>query len=244
MCHCLNCGTELTGAYCHNCGQRATVGRLTVKTALVDDAWSAVRMDRRVWPTVFALFREPWVVIADYIHGRRVRWTQPVRLIIILCFVNLMMQLFFPTTEEKEAVKVAVAAVEESGPLRLWHLFQRFCEDSAVTVAMLESVILAPLFIVQFRRWGSRRFNIAEYSTAYLYLAAAAMAWDIFMILPERYITEWLDLLFIPWWIYVVASLVTHAFPTLRGWRRVWKITWAMFSCGLLFAILHTIIDP
>ncbi|MCC8038089.1 MAG: DUF3667 domain-containing protein, partial [Bacteroidales bacterium] len=231
MSRCLNCGTELSGEFCHRCGQRASVGRLTVKQALVDDAWSAVRMDRRVWPTIFALLWHPWVVIRDYIHGHRIGWTQPVRLIIILCFVNVVIQIFFP--EEVGEIARHVCTDDESMLTRLWHAVIAFCEDSELTIAIVESLVVAPIFLVLFLPWGSRRFNLAEYSTAYLYLAAASLALDLVTLPLSRVFGEWVAYLGVPWWAYITVQMIRHSFPSLRGWKRVGMIIAAMVICGL-----------
>ncbi len=241
MSRCLNCGAELTGDFCHNCGQRSSVCRLTVKSAIVDDTWSAVRMDRRVWPTVFALLIHPWVVIKEYIQGKRVRWTQPVRLIIILCFVDLVIEMFVPHADSLTVTPLAPGAT----PLQqLWHFLQVFYDESELTVDIIDSIVLAPIFVLLFRRWGSRRFNIAEYSTAYLYLAAASVALDIILIPFEKLMGDWIDFIIAPWWIYVFIQMVIHAFPSLKGWRRVLMLIGSILVCGVVLMIVHYLLEP
>ena len=46
--HCLNCAAELTGAFCHECGQRSSARRLDLKEVIHDAASHFLNLDSNV----------------------------------------------------------------------------------------------------------------------------------------------------------------------------------------------------
>jgi hypothetical protein len=78
---CVNCGAQLTGLFCANCGQKRFVesdrrlGHLTHQ--LIS---SATDLDGRVWRTLRALLFNPGLLSREYFEGRRARWLSPVSL--------------------------------------------------------------------------------------------------------------------------------------------------------------------
>lgn len=209
---CLNCGTLLTDAFCPHCGQKASVGRLTVKTAIIDNAWSALRMDKTVLPTAFRLLTKPWVVIRDYIHGRRIVYTQPMRFIVIMCFISILVQVFVPDASSSPTANAANQNIGLSAWQHLLTGIQSFIRDSEIISDLIDSIIFVPIVYLIYLPWGGRRFNFAEYSTAFLYLCGANLAMDL-VTMPIDMISEELNvLIYIVWWIYLFNGLVKHSF--------------------------------
>ena len=92
-------------------------------------------------------------MIADYIHGKHVRYTAPVALLVLLAFFSVMCDRWFST----EVVK---SANEESD------IFLRIMTEAPAFVYLLVMLpIIIPLRFV-YRRYGGRRFNTAEYVVA------------------------------------------------------------------------------
>lgn len=208
---CLNCGTVLTDAFCPHCGQKASVDRLSVKTAIIDNVWSALRMDKTVLPTAFRLLTKPWVVIRDYIHGRRIVYTQPMKFIVIICFINILVQVFLPDTSLSQDTNA-----NHDADLSAWrHLLtgiQSFIRDSEIISDLIDSIIFVPIVYLIYLPWGGRRFNFAEYSTAFLYLCGANLAMDL-VTMPIDIISDDLStVISIVWWIYLFIGLVKHSF--------------------------------
>ena len=78
--HCKNCGTRLTGAYCHACGQRADEPRRAV-IALVQDVFvDTLAIDGKLARTLFLLLSRPGRLARRYLDGKRVRYSPPFRL--------------------------------------------------------------------------------------------------------------------------------------------------------------------
>ena len=55
--HCLNCGTELNGMYCHECGQRATSKTPTVRGFILEYLNNAFFWDTLCVQTLWKLIR-------------------------------------------------------------------------------------------------------------------------------------------------------------------------------------------
>jgi hypothetical protein len=93
---CLNCGTELRGQYCGNCGQRAR-GRLISLWELLQDAFGDLfELDSRLWRTLIPLLARPGQLTRDYLEGRRARYMPPFRMYLVLSLVFFVVAFFDP----------------------------------------------------------------------------------------------------------------------------------------------------
>lgn len=82
--HCLNCGANLTGAYCATCGQRAIVHNISVWELVRDLVEELFDFDSRLWRSVLPLLFRPGLMTRDYLAGRRARYVAPLRLYLML----------------------------------------------------------------------------------------------------------------------------------------------------------------
>ncbi|MGH8562463.1 MAG: DUF3667 domain-containing protein [Nevskiales bacterium] len=86
---CLNCGGELRGPFCAECGQRAVPPDPTVRE-LAGDAWNEFTgYDGRVMETLRGLLR-PGFLTREYIAGRRAHYLPPVRVYLIVSVVYFL----------------------------------------------------------------------------------------------------------------------------------------------------------
>lgn len=75
---CVNCGAEVTGTYCANCGQRSTVKRLSFREGW-NDFWARIYGFDGMFPrTLRDLTIRPGVVSRNYLAGNRVKYYAPV----------------------------------------------------------------------------------------------------------------------------------------------------------------------
>jgi hypothetical protein len=82
--NCLNCGEVLTGQHCSHCGQRARVRVLSLWGLLKDLFGDLFEWDSRVWRTLRPLASRPGLLTADFLRGRRMHYTPPFRMYLIL----------------------------------------------------------------------------------------------------------------------------------------------------------------
>ncbi|MDR7101993.1 DUF3667 domain-containing protein [Croceicoccus sp. BE223] len=82
---CLNCGADLAGAYCAQCGQHAHLHR-TMGAFLHDLVHGVLHLDGKTWQTVRMLALWPGKLTRDYIDGQRARYVSPMALFLFAIF--------------------------------------------------------------------------------------------------------------------------------------------------------------
>lgn len=98
--HCLNCGTELQGKYCHHCGQEAVNKTPTVVGFLMAYLDNAFMWDSQFLKTLWNLIRRPGHLTAEYNEGRFVSQEHPLKLNMFLLFVFISLFVFFASEEK------------------------------------------------------------------------------------------------------------------------------------------------
>ena len=83
---CLNCGAELIGHHCHQCGQVGRVHR-TLAAFGHDFMHSILHFDGKIWRTLPLLFFKPGELTRRYIHGERARFVSPLALFLFTVFL-------------------------------------------------------------------------------------------------------------------------------------------------------------
>ncbi|MCP4572216.1 MAG: DUF3667 domain-containing protein [bacterium] len=77
---CLNCGDELTGNFCANCGQQVRDVNISVKSLAVEFTESLFSLEFGFWQTFKRLVFLPGTLTAEYVAGRRKKYSSPIRL--------------------------------------------------------------------------------------------------------------------------------------------------------------------
>ena len=83
---CLNCGTELTGTYCHACGQKSHVHR-TLHAFGHDLLHSVLHFEGKIWHTLPLLAWRPGELTRRYIDGERAKFVSPMALFLFSVFL-------------------------------------------------------------------------------------------------------------------------------------------------------------
>ena len=84
--HCLNCGTELVGPHCHNCGQKGHVHR-TLTAWWHDFLHGVLHLDGKLWNTLPLLVWRPGDLTRRYVEGERARFVSPLALFLFSVFL-------------------------------------------------------------------------------------------------------------------------------------------------------------
>lgn len=84
--HCLNCGAELNGPYCGQCGQKAEVHR-SLKGFFHDLLHGVLHFEGKIWRTLPLLAWRPGELTRDYIDGQRARFISPIALFLFCVFL-------------------------------------------------------------------------------------------------------------------------------------------------------------
>src|SRR5438105_7834442 len=81
--HCQNCGAELTGPHCAQCGQAAIDYRRSFRHVIVDVLDSFLNCDSKFFATIGLLIVKPWRLTNEFLAGKRVRYLHPLRLYLL-----------------------------------------------------------------------------------------------------------------------------------------------------------------
>lgn len=87
---CPNCNEPRAGRFCSGCGQRATAGRLTLRSLWGEFASRVFNLDRGLLHTATSLARAPGSVPRDYVEGRRRTYTNPLSFFLIAATLSLL----------------------------------------------------------------------------------------------------------------------------------------------------------
>ena len=82
--HCEDCGTELHGHYCSNCGQVAVDYRRSFRHVIADVAESFLNWDSKFTKTIGLLLVCPGWLTNQFVAGRRTRYLHPLRLYLLI----------------------------------------------------------------------------------------------------------------------------------------------------------------
>jgi len=80
---CENCGAQLTGNYCSQCGQAAVDYRRSFRHVVADVLESFLNWDSKFFTTIALLILKPWRLTNEFLAGKRVRYVNPLRLYLL-----------------------------------------------------------------------------------------------------------------------------------------------------------------
>ena len=83
---CLNCGAELSGEFCHACGQHAHVHR-TLTAFFHDFLHGVLHFEGKIWRTLPLLAWKPGELTRRYVDGQRASFVSPIALFLFCVFL-------------------------------------------------------------------------------------------------------------------------------------------------------------
>lgn len=106
---CLNCQTQLTGAYCSICGQKSHVHR-TLRGFGHDVLHGVLHFDGKIWRTLPMLAWNPGELTRRYVHGERAKFVSPIALFLFMVFLSFaVFSMIAPTNMGEGKVRMSVA---------------------------------------------------------------------------------------------------------------------------------------
>ena len=85
--HCMNCGEELVGMYCHRCGQYASPPAIKLSELIKDYVRNLFSIERQAIPTIINLILHPGKIAKEFNAGRYVSYVDPLKLNIFILVV-------------------------------------------------------------------------------------------------------------------------------------------------------------
>src|SRR5438067_9908781 len=80
---CENCGAELQGHWCAQCGQPAIEYRRSFRYVVADLLNEFLNWDSKFFTTIALLILKPWRLTNEFLAGKRVRYANPLRLYLL-----------------------------------------------------------------------------------------------------------------------------------------------------------------
>src|SRR5882724_518724 len=81
--HCENCGAQLYGRWCAQCGQAAIDYRRSFRHVIVDVLDSFLNWDSKFFARIGWLIARPWHLTNEFLAGHRVRYVHPLRVYLL-----------------------------------------------------------------------------------------------------------------------------------------------------------------
>lgn len=221
---CLNCGADCTGRYCPQCGQpTGTPKRITMKSFWKRAAMSFASMTPGFWNTFAGLLLHPWVVIREYLHGRRVCYSPPVTMV-------MQLLLYFSFLYTILGQLFGVDLLGKHGDVKSlmggnWLL--AFIFSSNVVCKVLVCGVMAFNCHLIYHRRCHARYNFAEYLTAAIYMGCCFSIYSSLLSKPLELVSYEASV-FCKLGVNVVIGTLAlfRAFPIRSWWRR-----WMYWLC-------------
>ena len=99
--HCENCGEELRGRYCSNCGQAAVSYHRSFRHVVVDVLDSFLNWDSKFIRSIGLLLWRPGWLTNQFLEGKRVRFVHPLRLYLLVSIVFFLCARLIPVSDTR-----------------------------------------------------------------------------------------------------------------------------------------------
>lgn len=234
---CRNCGCPCTSNFCPDCGQSTKEKRLDNKTFFIGLLSSLSRINQGFLYTAWQLLIHPWRVIRDYIQCRRVRYVPPISMLIVVCFLSAIVSGLMPSEPPGEIVDTGTG-----GAVPLAHRIVL-----AITDFLMDSMIVRNLTIylpallaipIVYSTAGARRYNIAEYFAAMIYMTSSFLLFGI-VLSPLSLLSEsWYSGLEVAYSILICSAAMYKAFPMRSPKKRIAFFILYLVVCVLLYMLI------
>ncbi len=171
--NCKNCGANLNGRFCAQCGQKLITERLTVRNIWSNFLAQLTNIETGFWHTTVMLFKAPWQVVEDVISGKTVRYYNPFRYVLIWATISVVLNISSGVFDAQQADiqegMNELLGVEDRNS-RQQEIQQTFQEEVKNWLNFI--VLLLIPFMSLMTKWLFRKkeYNYAEHLVANTYL--------------------------------------------------------------------------
>lgn len=146
--NCLNCNADISGNYCHNCGQETRTHAPSFMEFAHEFIGHYVALEGRLWGTFTRLLFRPGALTNEYLAGRRRRYVEPLRLYLTLSILFFALLKFtntevinFDAKAPQPAAEVAESVKQEARGIRREIIANGAVKDKDGMEVMLEESV-------------------------------------------------------------------------------------------------------
>lgn len=243
--NCKNCGQLNQGSYCSHCGQKATVGKITLASLLDELSTTLFQVDRGFFFTMKELFWRPGTTLNDYLIGKRKQHFKPITYLLTLSTIYFLISSASgqATWMDDLITGFSTGASENDQADKIPGIIIWFAKNYAYTTLLLLPVFSLASYL-SFRGWGKtflEHFVINSYITG-----QQAIFYTLFALLNKLKPSTTLELL--P--LLVAVSYTCWVFWQIFNPRKplvisakilLTYVTYLVFCTVLLLGVLGTI---
>lgn len=240
--YCLNCGTQVSGNFCSNCGQStATPAKLKMKHFGRSIVMSFGRLTPGFFTTAKGLLFCPWNVVRDHIHGKHIRYSPPITMVIQLLLYSSVIFTVIDASFGTNLVDFygfndGLMGIDDSKA----NSVVRLIDQSSILKIFFVAIPICMAVYLGYFRHGSRKYNFAEYLAAFVYMFAAVTIYDILICLLTLIPNLSFDTDFLIGGVASTLSIVVlvKAFPQTRWWKHIFLLLWSAVLMFILLGIM------
>lgn len=160
---CNNCHNEVQGDFCHHCGQREGLGKITFKETFHDFVDMVFSVNAPLMRTLRMLLLNPGKLLREYLSGKRKTYYKPVSFFIITTIVYLIIRSLIQY-DPMEGIVVVNAPKDFNQSL--------FKKAGSFMVANVNNIMFLFVFAMGlfFKAFFSKRNSLAEFTAVSFYL--------------------------------------------------------------------------
>ena len=113
--HCLNCGVELQGRFCHACGQKGASVNVRMHDFVHEATHEFLHLDGKILQTVKLLVVRPGELTREFLAGRRARYISPLRVYLTFSLLFFTLAAVMPGAT-KGGLKVGASGLDGNTP--------------------------------------------------------------------------------------------------------------------------------
>ena len=204
---CMNCGAELHGPYCSNCGQKVTDLKQSFWSFLMEYLANAFQLDTRLLPTLREMVIHPGRLTQEFFKGRINSYVHPLKmnmfmLVIVIAIVALFMS---PSTN------ISDEQTNEALSSDLNSLIQ--------TYLPIFILLMTPVLglVVQLFNLRKRRPFMEHFVFALHFAAFVEMFFVLKMVVSHFCNNAWIDLAFYAVTVLYLMLSLRRVYPA-TGW--------------------------
>ncbi len=174
--NCINCKTHSTGNFCHNCGQRKSVNRITIRTLIEDFSSKWLGWDNKFLRTIKRLTFQPGSVAHSYINGNRVTYVGPIGYTFLTTTIMILLYSWF-NVDIGELIKSSQEAFGPAGTTAQTTNTKEFTNDLTSTMTenfrfmVMTMIPFLALSGLIFYSGASKKTNYLEQGVLFFYIA-------------------------------------------------------------------------